>query len=65
MRIDGVTLSFVNFKHEPPFFIEQVLPLLRQAGEIPEAASGLIVDTGGCFTPCQRCSCNSSTCSAS
>jgi hypothetical protein len=30
--IDGVTLSFVNFKAELPFFIERVLPLLRQAG---------------------------------
>jgi hypothetical protein len=25
-------LSFVNFKNELPFFIERVLPLLRQAG---------------------------------
>ena len=30
--IDGVTLSFVNFKDELPFFIERVLPLLKQAG---------------------------------
>jgi dimethylsulfone monooxygenase len=30
--IDGVTLSFVNFKHELPFFIDRVLPLLKQAG---------------------------------
>ena len=30
--IDGVTLSFVNFKDELPFFIDRVLPLLRQAG---------------------------------
>jgi alkanesulfonate monooxygenase SsuD/methylene tetrahydromethanopterin reductase-like flavin-dependent oxidoreductase (luciferase family) len=30
--IDGVTLSFVNFKDELPFFIDHVLPLLRQAG---------------------------------
>jgi FMNH2-dependent dimethyl sulfone monooxygenase len=30
--IDGVTLSFVNFKHELPFLIDRVLPLLRQAG---------------------------------
>jgi alkanesulfonate monooxygenase SsuD/methylene tetrahydromethanopterin reductase-like flavin-dependent oxidoreductase (luciferase family) len=30
--IDGVTLSFVNFKNELPFFIDRVLPLLRQAG---------------------------------
>ena len=32
MGIDGVTLSFVNFKDELPFFIDRVLPLLRQAG---------------------------------
>ena len=30
--IDGVKLSFVNFKNELPFFIDRVLPLLRQAG---------------------------------
>lgn len=30
--IDGVTLSFVNFKDERPLFIDRVLPLLRQAG---------------------------------
>jgi dimethylsulfone monooxygenase len=30
--IDGVTLSFVNFKDELPFFIERVMPLLQQAG---------------------------------
>ena len=30
--IDGVTLSFVNFRDELPFFIERVLPLLEQAG---------------------------------
>jgi dimethylsulfone monooxygenase len=30
--IDGVTLSFVNFRDELPFFIERVLPLLQQAG---------------------------------
>jgi len=24
--------AFVNFKHELPFFIERVLPLLRQGG---------------------------------
>jgi alkanesulfonate monooxygenase SsuD/methylene tetrahydromethanopterin reductase-like flavin-dependent oxidoreductase (luciferase family) len=30
--IDGVTLSFVNFKDELPFFIARVLPLLQQAG---------------------------------
>jgi hypothetical protein len=32
MGIDGVTLSFVNFKYELPFFIERVLPLQWQAG---------------------------------
>ena len=30
--IDGVTLSFVNFRDELPFFIDRVLPLLKQAG---------------------------------
>ena len=30
--IDGVTLSFVNFKNELPSFIDRVLPLLRQPG---------------------------------
>jgi alkanesulfonate monooxygenase SsuD/methylene tetrahydromethanopterin reductase-like flavin-dependent oxidoreductase (luciferase family) len=30
--IDGVTLSFVNFRDELPFFIARVLPLLQQAG---------------------------------
>jgi dimethylsulfone monooxygenase len=30
--IDGVTLFFVNFKDELPFFIDRVLPLLQQAG---------------------------------
>jgi dimethylsulfone monooxygenase len=29
--IDGVTLSFVNFRDELPFFIDRVLPLLKQA----------------------------------
>ena len=28
----GTTVSFVNFKNELPYFIEQVLPLLREAG---------------------------------
>jgi alkanesulfonate monooxygenase SsuD/methylene tetrahydromethanopterin reductase-like flavin-dependent oxidoreductase (luciferase family) len=28
----GTTLSFVNFKTELPFFIDRVMPLLRQAG---------------------------------
>ncbi len=30
--IDGVTLSFVDFKDELPFFIARMLLLLRQAG---------------------------------
>jgi FMNH2-dependent dimethyl sulfone monooxygenase len=30
--IDAVTLSFVNFKQELPFFIERVVALLRRAG---------------------------------
>ena len=30
----GTTLSFVNFKNELPFFIDRVMPLLRQAGVI-------------------------------
>ena len=30
----GTTLSFVNFKDELPFFIQRVMPLLRQAGVI-------------------------------
>lgn len=33
---DGTTLSFVNFKDELPYFIERVMPLLRQAGVIAE-----------------------------
>jgi alkanesulfonate monooxygenase SsuD/methylene tetrahydromethanopterin reductase-like flavin-dependent oxidoreductase (luciferase family) len=28
----GTTVSFVNFKDELPYFIETVLPLLREAG---------------------------------
>jgi alkanesulfonate monooxygenase SsuD/methylene tetrahydromethanopterin reductase-like flavin-dependent oxidoreductase (luciferase family) len=28
----GTTVSFVNFKNELPYFIENVLPLLREAG---------------------------------
>jgi FMNH2-dependent dimethyl sulfone monooxygenase len=28
----GATISFVNFKNELPYFIETVLPLLREAG---------------------------------
>ncbi len=29
---EGTTVSFVNFKAELPYFIDQVLPLLREAG---------------------------------
>jgi FMNH2-dependent dimethyl sulfone monooxygenase len=28
----GTTVSFVNFKNELPYFIDKVLPLLREAG---------------------------------
>ena len=28
----GTTVSFVNFKNELPYFIDHVLPLLREAG---------------------------------
>ena len=28
----GTTVSFVNFENELPYFIETVLPLLREAG---------------------------------
>jgi alkanesulfonate monooxygenase SsuD/methylene tetrahydromethanopterin reductase-like flavin-dependent oxidoreductase (luciferase family) len=28
----GTTVSFVNFRSELPFFIDAVLPLLREAG---------------------------------
>ena len=28
----GTTVSFVNFKDELPYFIDKVLPLLREAG---------------------------------
>ncbi len=28
----GATVSFVNFKNELPYFIDAVLPLLREAG---------------------------------
>ena len=28
----GATVSFVNFRDELPYFIETVLPLLRDAG---------------------------------
>ena len=30
--LPGTTVSFVNFKNELPYFIENVLPLLREAG---------------------------------
>jgi alkanesulfonate monooxygenase SsuD/methylene tetrahydromethanopterin reductase-like flavin-dependent oxidoreductase (luciferase family) len=32
LGFSGATLSFVNFIEELPFFVERVLPLLRQAG---------------------------------
>jgi alkanesulfonate monooxygenase SsuD/methylene tetrahydromethanopterin reductase-like flavin-dependent oxidoreductase (luciferase family) len=32
LGFSGATLSFVNFNDELPFFVERVLPLLRQAG---------------------------------
>jgi FMNH2-dependent dimethyl sulfone monooxygenase len=32
LGLSGATLSFVNFNEELPFFVERVLPLLRQAG---------------------------------
>jgi alkanesulfonate monooxygenase SsuD/methylene tetrahydromethanopterin reductase-like flavin-dependent oxidoreductase (luciferase family) len=28
----GTTVSFVNFKNELPYFIDNVFPLLREAG---------------------------------
>jgi alkanesulfonate monooxygenase SsuD/methylene tetrahydromethanopterin reductase-like flavin-dependent oxidoreductase (luciferase family) len=28
----GTTVSFVNFKNELPYFIDNVLPLLKEAG---------------------------------
>jgi dimethylsulfone monooxygenase len=28
----GAAVSFVNFKNELPYFVDQVLPLLREAG---------------------------------
>ena len=28
----GTTVSFVNFKNELPYFIDKVMPLLREAG---------------------------------
>jgi alkanesulfonate monooxygenase SsuD/methylene tetrahydromethanopterin reductase-like flavin-dependent oxidoreductase (luciferase family) len=41
LGFSGATLSFVNFNEELPFFVERVLPLLRQAGlrAAEEAAS--------------------------
>ncbi len=35
----GTTLSFVNFKAELPFFIDRVMPLLRQAGLLASTAN--------------------------
>jgi len=32
LGFSGATLSFVNFNEELPFFVDRVLPLLRQAG---------------------------------
>ena len=32
LGFEGTTISFVNFNDELPFFIERVLPLMRQAG---------------------------------
>jgi alkanesulfonate monooxygenase SsuD/methylene tetrahydromethanopterin reductase-like flavin-dependent oxidoreductase (luciferase family) len=32
LGLSGATLSFVNFNDELPFFVERVMPLLRQAG---------------------------------
>ena len=32
LGFSGATLSFVNFNDELPFFVERVLPLVRQAG---------------------------------
>jgi alkanesulfonate monooxygenase SsuD/methylene tetrahydromethanopterin reductase-like flavin-dependent oxidoreductase (luciferase family) len=32
LGFDGATLSFVNFNEELPYFVDRVLPLLRQAG---------------------------------
>src|SRR5262245_11768770 len=32
LGLAGVTVSFVNFNEELPFFVERVLPLLQQAG---------------------------------
>jgi dimethylsulfone monooxygenase len=32
LGLAGATVSFVNFNEELPFFVERVLPLLRQAG---------------------------------
>jgi alkanesulfonate monooxygenase SsuD/methylene tetrahydromethanopterin reductase-like flavin-dependent oxidoreductase (luciferase family) len=32
LGLSGATISFVNFNEELPFFVDRVLPLLRQAG---------------------------------
>jgi alkanesulfonate monooxygenase SsuD/methylene tetrahydromethanopterin reductase-like flavin-dependent oxidoreductase (luciferase family) len=40
LGFSGATLSFVNFNDELPFFVERVLPLLRQAGL--RAADGMV-----------------------
>jgi alkanesulfonate monooxygenase SsuD/methylene tetrahydromethanopterin reductase-like flavin-dependent oxidoreductase (luciferase family) len=49
LGFSGATLSFVNFNEELPFFVDRVLPLLRQAGlreddqigeTLPSAMSG-------------------------
>jgi alkanesulfonate monooxygenase SsuD/methylene tetrahydromethanopterin reductase-like flavin-dependent oxidoreductase (luciferase family) len=49
LGFSGATLSFVNFNEELPFFVDRVLPLLRQAGlreddqlgaTLPSATSG-------------------------
>ena len=32
LGFSGATLSFVNFNEELPYFVDRVLPLLRQAG---------------------------------
>jgi alkanesulfonate monooxygenase SsuD/methylene tetrahydromethanopterin reductase-like flavin-dependent oxidoreductase (luciferase family) len=37
LGLAGATISFVNFNEELPFFIDRVLPLLRQAGLRTEA----------------------------
>ena len=42
---DGIALSFVNYTQELPYFCDQVLPILRQAGyrnELPLSASAAL-----------------------